>query len=85
MQDLIAALEDLPRQGKVVAQVVAGAHLQSRQILEKEINRLKALSRINPNIRTDEIDYFEDQLTALSQALEAASLRLDALRVIVAT
>jgi ATP-dependent helicase HepA len=58
------------------------AHQQSSQILEKEINRLKALSHVNPNIRDEEIEFFEQQLELLSDVLDAASLRLDAVRVI---
>jgi hypothetical protein len=40
---------------------------------------------LNPNVRAEEIGYFEQQLQAVTQVLNAASLRLDALRVIVAT
>jgi len=38
---------------------------------------------VNPNVRDEEIRYFEEQWMALSLALESASPRLDALRVIV--
>ncbi|HHH47571.1 MAG TPA: RNA polymerase-associated protein RapA, partial [Gammaproteobacteria bacterium] len=57
---------------------------KTRDTLQGEIQRLEALQRVNPNVRDEEIRYFEEQWTALSQALESASLRLDALRVIVA-
>ncbi len=57
---------------------------KTRDTLQGEIQRLKALRRVNPNVRDEEIHYFEEQWAALSQALESASLRLDALRVIVA-
>ena len=61
------------------------ARQQSRQTLEKEINRLKALRRINPNVRSEEIEFMELQLDALTAALDSASFRLEALRVIVVT
>ncbi len=61
------------------------AHAQTKQTLLKEINRLKALRRINPNVRDEEIQFFEEQWHALNQVLELANLRLDAIRVIVST
>lgn len=44
-----------------------------------------ALSKVNPNIRGEEIAYFEKQLAALTDVIDAANIRLDAIRVIVAT
>jgi len=65
--------------------ILALAHNQSEETLMREINRLKALRLVNPNVRVDEINYFERQLKLLAQAIDSASLRLDAVRVIVAT
>jgi ATP-dependent helicase HepA len=65
--------------------ILTDAHKQASRLLTKEINRLKALSKINQNVRLEEIDYFECQLQALDKALDNASLRLDALRVIIGT
>jgi ATP-dependent helicase HepA len=65
-------------------EILKQAHEDSSEILEREINRLKALSQINPNIRDEEIEFFEQQLAALNEVLDAASLRLDSLRVIIA-
>ncbi len=53
--------------------------------LQEEINRLEALSRINPTIREEEITFFKNQLAALQQALSSATIRLDAQRVLVGT
>jgi len=55
------------------------------ETLTREINRLKSLSKVNPNIRSEEIDYFEKQLSKLTDVIDAANIRLDAVRVIVAT
>ncbi|NOY15533.1 MAG: RNA polymerase-associated protein RapA [Gammaproteobacteria bacterium] len=63
--------------------ILSQAHQQSGGILMREINRLKALKQINPNIRDEEIEFFERQLTALHEVLDSASLRLDSLRVII--
>ncbi len=70
---------------KQAPEILETAHQQTKQTLQIEINRLKALSKVNPNIRKEEIYFFEKQLRALTQVLESASMRLDAVRVIVAT
>ncbi|MGD8803644.1 MAG: RNA polymerase-associated protein RapA [Gammaproteobacteria bacterium] len=59
------------------------AHAQAEQILLREINRLKALQAVNPNVRDEEIAFYEQQLQALTQLIDATRLRLDALRVII--
>ena len=68
-----------------MATVLETAHQQSSDTLLKEVNRLKALSKVNPNVRDSEIEFFENQLAALTKVLDSANLRLDALRVVVAT
>ena len=59
------------------------AHAQAEQILMREINRLKALQQVNPNVRDAEIAFFEQQLQDLTRLIDATRLRLDALRVVV--
>ncbi|MCW8874583.1 MAG: RNA polymerase-associated protein RapA [Gammaproteobacteria bacterium] len=61
------------------------AQRQGSNILVGEIQRLQALRQLNPNVREEEIVFFENQLEALMSALSATRLRLDALRVMVAT
>jgi ATP-dependent helicase HepA len=65
--------------------IIAQAHGQIRQTLEREISRLQALRQVNPNVREEEIRFFETQWQALNAVIDAANIRLDALRVIVAT
>jgi ATP-dependent helicase HepA len=65
--------------------ILAAAHQRSEQILNREINRLRALRQVNPNVRDEEIEYFEQQRELLHRALRFAIVRLDALRVMVAT
>ncbi len=67
------------------AKVLQQAQHLAIEILSTEINRLKALSKVNSNIRADEIKHFEKQLSMLTALIDAANLRLDAVRVIVAT
>ena len=65
--------------------ILQHAQQLATESLKIEINRLKALSKVNPNIRKAEIGYFEKQLYRLTEVIDSANLRLDAVRVIVAT
>jgi ATP-dependent helicase HepA len=65
--------------------ILKNAHTLEKATLSTEINRLKALRPVNPNVREDEIAFFEQQLAALNTLIDASQLRLDALRVIVVT
>lgn len=65
-------------------QLIAQAEARIKQTFIPEIERLKALFRVNPNVREEEIRFFEQQLAQLTIALESSNLRLDAVRVIVA-
>jgi ATP-dependent helicase HepA len=65
--------------------IVTAARTRSERILQQEIHRLRALGRVNPNVRAEEIRFLELQQEALDTALDAATLRLDALRVIIVT
>jgi ATP-dependent helicase HepA len=68
-----------------VPERLAAAQQHGRQTLGREIDRLKALQHHNPNVRDEEIHFFEQQLQALGEALEHSSPRLDAVRVIITT
>jgi ATP-dependent helicase HepA len=50
--------------------------------LNHEIERLEALSRVNPSVRREEIEILVAQKQALDRHLESARLRLDAVRFI---
>lgn len=60
------------------------AHALADDFLQKEINRLIALQTINPNVRDEEIIFFRNRLNQTRQQIEAANIRLDAIRVLVA-
>lgn len=66
-------------------QLIAAAATRIEQTFVPEIERLKALQHVNPNVRDEEIQFFEQQLEQLTAALQSSHLRLDAVRVIVAT
>jgi ATP-dependent helicase HepA len=69
--------------GKQSEEIIQKALSSGTTQLQDEINRLEALSRINPTIREEEITFFKEQLSALQQALGSATIRLDAQRVLV--
>jgi ATP-dependent helicase HepA len=56
----------------------------ARQLLGAEITRLQDLAKVNPNVRQTEIEQLQQQLDETVAHLEQASLKLDAVRVIVA-
>ena len=68
-----------------VPQLVESARASGRDLLGHEIERLAALQMVNPGVRDEEIEFFRVRLEQFEAALERARLRLDAVRVIVAT
>ena len=64
---------------------ISAAEAKMMLFYDAEIARLESLSKVNKNIRTEEIEYYKDQQEKLSEIYKTASLRLDAMRVIVAT
>ncbi|NOX91990.1 MAG: RNA polymerase-associated protein RapA [Gammaproteobacteria bacterium] len=80
---MIEAGEQLANEKK--PQLIAKARQQAMNTLETEIERLRALKAHNPNVREEEIQFFESQREAIKTALSAATVRLDATRIIVAT
>jgi ATP-dependent helicase HepA len=83
IKEMIASSEQLAR--KQMPALIEQTGDQAKEMLITEIERLKALSVINPNVRTEEILFFEKQLQDVTQALDAAHFRLDAIRILVAT
>ena len=83
LRDMLAASEQLAQRRTPDILTAARTHLQ--QSLATEINRLQALRQVNPNVRDEEITHLEQQLTHNMTALDTASLRLDALRVLIVT
>jgi len=62
----------------------AVAESRARELLQEEIDRLHALRSVNPNVREAEIEYFQSLLADALERIGEASLRLDAVRVMVA-
>lgn len=83
IRELLAASEQ--QAATQAPQLIAAAEARIRKTFTPEIERLKALQQVNPNVRDEEIQFFEQQLQQLTAALQSSNLRLDAVRVIVAT
>ena len=61
---------------------IASATARMDQVLGAEIDRLRALAAVNPNVRAEEVRATEAQRTELTSQLARARLRVDAVRVI---
>ncbi len=74
------------RQARKRLPPIREAALQAaREELDEEIDRLAALRTRNPNVRPEEIDHLESHRQAVLDALASATLRLDAVRIVVTT
>lgn len=85
-RDTIKALIDISghQARSQTPEIMVQAHRQTKRLLTAEIERLRALQKINPSVREEEIQFFEQELEKLTQAINSAQLRLDALRIIIA-
>ena len=83
IRELINSSEQLAQ--KQAPSILAAAHKEAEQTLSAEISRLKALKNVNPNVRDEELNYFETQRDALNEALDSSTLRLDAIRIVIVT
>jgi len=61
----------------------AEAQARMRALLGEELDRLRALAAVNPNVRREELAHLEGLADLIARHLERTSLRLDALRLIV--
>ncbi len=65
--------------------LIAQAVVEMERAQGDELERLRALAELNPNIRRDELTYAEQTLDEARRHLQRAQLKLDGLRVAVAT
>ena len=83
LRKMVAASEKLAN--RLAPKLFSEAVESSRTTIEQEIDRLEALAKVNPNVREEEIEFLRNLLDAITSNIEQAKLRLDALRVIIAT
>ena len=67
------------------ASMVDAARTQMQELQQSELQRLRALAEVNPNIRQDEIDHLVAETDELQHYLASTHLKLEALRVAVIT
>jgi len=65
--------------------IVNAANTQMQNLQQSEIQRLRALAEVNPNIRQDEIDHLLTETDELHHYLASTHIKLEALRVAVVT
>ncbi len=65
--------------------IVEAASSRMQNLQQSEIQRLRALAEVNPNIRQDEIDYLLAETDELQHHLASTHIKLEALRVAVVT
>ncbi len=70
-----------PQQQQIIKEAKAALMNEAKD----DIERLKILAEVNPNIRQDEIRQLESNTAALIEYLEHAKLKLDAIRIILVT
>ncbi len=66
-----------------VSKIREQAQKEMEHSLNSELERLQALKAVNPNIRDDELEVIEQQITELSGYISKAQYQLDSLRLIV--
>ncbi len=88
LEHLKGKLEAMIEQGRAMAEAwgesrTADAMASMRRDLDGELQRLRYLSKVNPNVRADEIEHLVLRREALTHYLGDARVRLDALRLVV--
>ena len=69
--------------GEKLPALIENAQKFSRERLQTEVARLKALQAVNPAIRDEEIEYFTDQIKQAEEHLQRATLEIQAIRVLI--
>lgn len=63
--------------------VIENATNEAKEVLQHEIGRLEALAKINKSVRQSEIDLLKHNADSILSYLKDATIRIDALRVII--
>ncbi len=65
--------------------IIETVRARTAAMLTNEIQRLRELARINPNVREEEITFFESELAEVNKMFASVLPRLDAMRVLIST
>jgi len=82
LKSMLAKNETLVREH--VPGIMEAASNSAAREYQQEIDRLLALRTVNPNIRQEEIDYFNQEAEQIQRQLSATVAQLDAIKVIIA-
>ncbi|NOR81235.1 MAG: RNA polymerase-associated protein RapA, partial [Methyloprofundus sp.] len=83
-KNITAMLAIAEQRAEIIMQdVIAKASALMLQVLAREIKRLDALSKVNPGIKTEEIDASKEKAIVSHGYISDAKLRLDAVRFII--
>nr|MBV6630145.1 RNA polymerase-associated protein RapA [Oceanococcus sp. HetDA_MAG_MS8] len=82
LENMLSTAEDLV-QAKL-PELMASAHNKVDEDLVKELERLKYLQSVNPNVRQVEIDHLESSIDEVRAAVDQASIGLAAIRILIA-
>ncbi|CAL1239852.1 RNA polymerase-associated protein RapA [Candidatus Methylocalor cossyra] len=80
--DRLLALAERKAQAQLPALIAAGSK-RMLDTLTGELKRLAALRRVNPNVRQEELDQLKENALEMHNSIQAAQLRLDAVRLLV--
>ncbi|MBA2653122.1 MAG: RNA polymerase-associated protein RapA [Tatlockia sp.] len=83
-QDIEQILEQSQKFGEEqLPELLETAKKQMKETLNQEVSRLEALQKVNPAIRDEEIVYFKTQIAESENYIDRATLKLQALRVVI--
>ena len=81
MKKIIAAIEN--KATRILPELIEEAQVGAEKELQQEIVRLQNLSKVNANVRIEEIEYLQTQKQRTLKALANAKMQMNALRVLV--
>ncbi|MCL9683997.1 RNA polymerase-associated protein RapA [Legionella maioricensis] len=64
-------------------EIIDSAYSEMKRSISHEVSRLEALQKINPTIRDEEIMFFKKQIVDSEHYINSATLKLQALRVVI--
>ena len=68
---------------KQMREMMDHAYSEMKKSISHEVSRLEALQKINPTIRDEEIMFFKKQMADSEHFINSATLKLQALRVVI--
>lgn len=83
LTNLLGKAEELARQR--MQDLIANASATMLESLSAEVKRMARLKKVNPSIKAEEIEQLKDLTLLAHESIQAAQLRLDAVRFVIAS